>query len=857
MPVLLFTWGMFTGLALFHQQTEIPAIWFRWSTNFPLASAPVVAMLLTVLTLTSWMKVHQQGRGSGIRAILLLAPLISSLVLAQLLAGPIAANRLFKRVPIDCHQTDHHGLFKIEEVSFLPQGAKKWTLSVIESESEADLERAEEKTTAKCLKPGSLLSVVLNPQLDTKADTHTSNTKTQGPSDIESLINTHPGALIQAKVKIKAPKSTLQINGFDVQAYWFSHGISGLAAIQNANKINNRQLSLNPLEWIQRIRFSTGQWITHTLHNHPQQGLVLALVTGDQGLIAPEEREVFNNTGIAHLIAISGLHITMLAGLACWIVSRLWRLKPGLTEFLPSGLAGQYAGVFIALIYGLLAGWGVPAQRTVLMQVGFLLSHLYPGRVSVWNVYWTAMLLSMVVDPWVLFDIGFYLSFGAVGILIFSGWGYRILKVEQPTTQQKLRGFAHAASKAQFVATVGLIPFCAALFNQQSLISPLVNALSIPWMSFVSTPLSMLGTLTGNAWLLHLAAQSLAVQQRWLDASQRLGLITWNLPTQGAWVYAIAVAGVLWILLPRGILPRWPGVLAMCTLLLPVQKAEHGDFWMDVLDVGQGTAVVIRTQNHSLLYDTGPAFTAQSNSARRVILPWLKGHGINQLDQLWLSHDDADHTGGAMVLLQNHSPKQMVSHLQGTHALALQAKAIDTQHLDCKTLQPWEWDGVTFTPISPPYSPPTTDLGRDNNQSCLLKIENTRHSLLLSGDIETAAEQALLSEILTEQKPSNYLKATMLYAPHHGSKTSSSQAFLDAVNPSVVIIQSGWKNRYKHPHNEVLKRYKGMNLTLFHTSQVGALHATLRAGYDEIRVQSALESRLRYWHLHESSAFQP
>jgi competence protein ComEC len=210
-----------------------------------------------------------------------------------------------------------------------------------------------------------------------------------------------------------------------------------------------------------------------------------------------------------------------------------------------------------------------------------------------------------------------------------------------------------------------------------------------------------------------------------------------------------------------------------------------------------------------------------------------------------------------MVLLQNHSPKQMVSHLQGTHALALQAKAIDTQHLDCKTLQPWEWDGVTFTPISPPYSPPTTDLGRDNNQSCLLKIENTRHSLLLSGDIETAAEQALLSEILTGQKPSNYLKATMLYAPHHGSKTSSSQAFLDAVNPNVVIIQSGWKNRYKHPHNEVLKRYKGMNLTLFHTSQVGALHATLRARYDEIRVQSALESRLRYWHLHESSAFQP
>lgn len=839
MPVVLFTWGMFVGLALFHQQTEISTVWHWVSAQMPPVYVHAVVSLLSLLTLLTL------SRNSSSKAIPWLIPLFAALVFAQLLAGPIAADRLGKRVAIECHQTVHQGLFKIEQVSFLPEGAKKWTLSVIQTNAEGEAH-------GTCLKPSALLSVVIN------------------PSTVEHLLNIPPSELVQAKLKIKAPKSTLQMQGFDVQAFWFSHGISGLAAIEHAEIIKGQAQWLSPLEWIQRIRFSTGQWITETLKNHSQKALVLALVTGDQGLIAPEEREVFNNTGIAHLVAISGLHITMLAGLACWVVSQLWRRHPRLTELLPAGMAGQYAGLLIALLYGLLAGWGVPAQRTVHMQAGFLIAHLYPGRVSVWNVYWTAMFLAMLIDPWVLFDIGFYLSFGAVGILIFSGWGFRKFEDEHPSTQQKLRGFANAAFKAQYVATVGLIPFCAVLFNQQSLISPLVNALSIPWMSFVSTPLSMLGTLTGNAWLLHIAAQSLDVQQLWLDASQHLGLITWNLPTQPAWVYALSVIGVLWIFLPRGILPRWPGILAMCALLMPVQKAEQGEFWMDVLDVGQGTAVVIRTQNHSLLYDTGPAFTAQSNSARRVILPWLKTHGITQLDQLWLSHDDADHTGGAMVLLQHHSPRQMVSHLKDEHALVQQAKAIQAQILDCKTLPPWEWDGVQFTPISPPSAPAgadsiakesrsapeTQDLLRDNNQSCMLKIENGKHSVLLSGDIERAAEQALVDQIHTGLMKPDYLKASVLYAPHHGSKTSSSHLFLDAVNPEYVVIQSGWKNRYKHPHPEVLKRYKDKGLTVLGTAQVGALQLRFRREYEELIIQSALQNRLRYWHLHESSAFQ-
>lgn len=848
MPVIFFICGTFLGLVFFHRQTEIPRLWFWLEKQF---SGPFIQGLVPLLALAAFWALsrryasdHQRrNHFSATGLLLFLVPFVG----VHALAGPIAADRLNKRIAMECHQTVQSGLFEIEAIGFLPQGARKWTLSVIQAESESS------GINTNCLKKGATLSVVVDPHLPTK-----------NKELLDQVATARPGQHVQATLQIKAPKSTLQLQGFDVQAHWFAQGISGLATFQSLQITQHEAQWFSPFKWIQRLRFSTGKWITQTLENHPQQGLVLALVTGDQGLISPEDREVFNNTGIAHLVAISGLHITMLAGLSAWLVCLWWRRHPMLVDFLPAAMAGQYAGLIIALLYGLLAGWGVPAQRTVLMQAGFLVARLQPGRVSAWNIYWSAMLLSLLMDPWILFDIGFYLSFGAVGLLTFSTWAYTTFPPEHPSPREHLRTTVYTAVKAQYVATVGLIPFCAALFHQQSLISPFINALSIPWMSFISTPLCMLGTISGNAWLLHVAAQSLEFQELWLNAPASLPLATWNLPQQPFWIYAVTGAGVLWILLPRGVLPRWPGVLAMACLLCPLPKAQEGEFWLDVLDVGQGTAVVVRTQNHSLLYDTGPAFNAQSNSARRVILPWLKSEGVAQLDQVWLSHDDADHTGGALVLLQNHQPKQLVSHLGSSHPIVQQARAIRAENLDCKTLQPWVWDGVRFTPISAPSpsenlhlnSAFTQDLLKDNNQSCLLKIQSGKHSILVTGDVELAAEKALVESISNGQRQPDYLKASVLYAPHHGSKTSSSQAFLNAVNPDTVIIQSGWKNRYKHPHPEVLQRYEHMNLTLLQTAQVGALHLKLHPERQAIGVESALQNRLRYWHLHESSAFQ-
>lgn len=851
MPVVLFTCGTFLGLLLFHRQTEIPSVWFWLENQFPAAfiSAFVLLLGLGALAVLSRRYASNGLRRTGLSQtslLLLLIPVAG----VHLLAGPVAAERLNKRVAIECHQTVHSGQFEIEAIGFLPEGARKWTLSVIHAQGDPTPSGSD----SNCLKKGAKLSLVVDPHLPTK-----------NKELLSQMSAGRPGQHVQATLQIKAPKSTLQMHGFDVQAHWFAHGISGLASMQSLQLNEHQPHGLSPLKWIQRLRFSTGTWITQTLDNHPQQGLVLALVTGDQGLISPEDREVFNNTGIAHLVAISGLHITMLAGLSSWLVSLLWRRHPRLAELLPAGMAGQSAGLAIALLYGLLAGWGVPAQRTVWMQAGFLIVRLHPGRGNVWTVYGSAMLLSLLMDPWVIFDIGFYLSFGAVGLLIYSVWGYTTFPKGHPNLQERLSAYIHASVKAQYVATVGLVPLCAALFHQQSFISPLVNALSIPWMSFISTPLCMLGTLTGNSWLLHAAAQSLEFQTLWLNAPASSPLATWSLPRQPEWTYAVAAAGVLWILLPRGILPRWPGLLAMACLLWPLPKPQQAEFWLDVLDVGQGTAVVVRTQHHSLLYDTGPAFNAQSNSARRVILPWLKSEGVTQLDQVWLSHDDADHTGGAMVLLQNHQPKQLVSHLAINHALIQQANAIQAQNLDCKTLQPWEWDGVRFTPISPPsasdhaMSNPSVskELLKDNNQSCMLKIQSGRHKVLLTGDIELAAEKALLETIRHGAQHVDDLTATLLYAPHHGSKTSSSQAFLNAVKPDNVIIQSGWRNKYRHPHPEVLDRYRQMNINTLQTAQIGALHVRLNPESKEIRVESALQNRLRYWHLHESSAFKP
>jgi len=552
---------------------------------------------------------------------------------------------------------------------------------------------------------------------------------------------------------------------------------------------------------------------------------------------------MFSATGIAHLVAISGLHITLFAMLAGKLFGALWRRSTRLCLRVPAPLAGSAFGLLFAVLYGLVAGWGVPAQRTVFMLFALFVGQVRGGMQSSWDTFFLALFLTLAFDSWAVLDAGFILSFGAVAVLIFITQGhYHFIKPKHE--------FIANAVKAQYTVTIGLILPCAMLFNQQSLISPLANALSIPWMSFVSTPLALIGGLTQQPVLLWLAGDSLSLQRDWLVYFNELSWATLPIHNQPWWVNGLVGLGCLILILPRGLIPRWAGVTLIALLVLPPPRPEHHDFWMTLMDVGQGTAIGIQTQNHLLIYDAGPAFNARADSARRVVLPWMAAHGYRRADMFMLSHDDADHSGGAPLLLQKAPPVQFASSIDKQHSLNQLAQTLKSDIAQCHKLKPWTWDGVTFTPIgldTPAHT--NRKLLAKNNQSCVLKVSNTNHSVLLTGDIEAISEMALLT-----QHGANALRSRVLIVPHHGSKTSSTMPFLQAVRPEYALIQAGWDNQFGHPHRAVIERYEAMGVQWFSTAQNGAMKWRFNHLNCQPDVDDAHALRRRYWHMHESGA---
>ena len=326
----------------------------------------------------------------------------------------------------------------------------------------------------------------------------------------------------------------------------------------------------------------------------------------------------------------------------------------------PAHVVGAAVGISVALVYAGIAGWGLPAQRTVFMLLALFIGTLRQGQQNSWDTFHLAMAPTMLVDPWAVLDAGFILSFGAVAALIFANQGhYRFVKPQQE--------WLIIAIRAQYVATIALLVPCAMLFKQQSVVSPLANALSIPWMSFISTPLALIGGLLNQSWALQAAASSLGVQRIWLTAMHDLPWAVWPLHDQSGWVWLLASMGVVFLLLPTGVVSRLFALALLATLFWPAPRPSNNDFWMHALDVGQGTALVIQTKNHVMLYDAGPAFNDRSNTTRRVTVPWMQSQGHSTFDLFMLSHDDADHSGGAPLLLEQNKAKQLSASMPDHH----------------------------------------------------------------------------------------------------------------------------------------------------------------------------------------------
>jgi len=408
----------------------------------------------------------------------------------------------------------------------------------------------------------------------------------------------------------------------------------------------------------------------------------------------------------------------------------------------------------------------------------------------------------VVLDPWAVLAPGFWLSFGAVAVIAYALGG----RLRRPH-------WLREAINTQWAVTLGLLPLLLVLFQQASVISPIANAFAIPIISLVVVPFTLLGALFRMDWALQFAHAIMATCMQFLQWCGDLPFSTWQQHAPPAWTLLPALLGVLWILLPRGFPMRWLGLAGLLPMiLLEPPRPALGAMQVSVLDVGQGLAVTLRTTTHTLIYDTGPRYSSQSDSGSRIIVPYLRGEGIRQLDGLIVSHNDTDHSGGMASVLAQMPVDWVVSSLaDNTPVLATH------EHMLCYAGQSWMWDGVRFDMLHPSSSSYEDADIKDNNRSCVLRVTSQFGSLLLTGDIEREAEQELL-ETLPDK-----LAVDVLVVPHHGSKTSSTPAFIAAVQPKVTIFTVGYRNRFGHPKQAVLERYAQIGSKAYRSDNDGAV----------------------------------
>ncbi len=634
-------------------------------------------------------------------------------------------------------------------------------------------------------------------------------------------------------VRLKRPHGSINPHGFDFEEWALERNIRAVGYVRKSDGNVRLDERVNqPSYQIERLRQEICERFIQALPGHEYAGVLAALAVGDQRAIPAEQWQVFTRTGINHLMSISGLHVTMVSGLIFSLVYWIWRRSRRLTLCLPARKAAVVAGLIAALAYALLAGFAVPAQRTVYMLAVVAIA-LWLGRFTSATMILTWALLAVVLsDPWAVLSPGFWLSFGAVATIMLVSSG-RIGSLHW------LTGWA----RIQWAITLGLVPALLAMFQQISLVSPIANAIAVPLVSLVVVPLTLLATLPLLDFMLlpaHAVLSGCMDLMRWMSD---LPHAVWSQHAPPTWTIVAAIAGIIWMLLPgslglmSGFPARWLGIPALLPmfLLLP-PKPGPGELWLSVLDVGQGLAVVARTENHTLLYDTGPPSGPGSDSGNRTIVPFLRGEGIERLDAMVVTHADSDHSGGALSVLQAVPVERLVSSLNDGHPIQLAAG----KKQRCQAGETWQWDGVQFDMLHPPAQSYGNPGLKTNALSCVLKISTPHGSVLLPADIEKQSEYQLLAQA------GDRLRSTVLVAPHHGSKTSSTDEFVHQVNPRLVIFTVGYRNRFGHPRDAVMERYRALGSRLLRSDADGAV--LLRFAENDIAVETSRALRRRYWH---------
>ncbi|QSN62683.1 ComEC/Rec2 family competence protein [Caballeronia sp. M1242] len=648
--------------------------------------------------------------------------------------------------------------------------------------------------------------------------------------------------------------------------------------------------AIGPWLAIDRWRARIRQRIETVLADAPHRGIVVALAVGAQDSVSDADWAVLRATGTSHLVAISGLHIGFVAGLAAFTCGFVWkriRLRgvPAPLVVAAPKVAALGAASFAAF-YAALAGFNVPTQRTLWTLAVFAVAFVGGRRPAASVVLAWALALVLIVDPWAVTSPGFWLSFVAVAAILhgIAAYGRHAKKAPSDDTDDwlagmeardpllpdevasgqavadapsrkpsrsltsachraadKIRGHLASSARVQYAVTLSLAPLTAYWFSQIPLVGPLANAFAIPWISFVVTPATLVALILPaplDVPMLHLAHSALCILfdalERLADAGPAWSL--WHLRQPGMFALAASLAGAAWALAPRGWPLRFAVPLTWLPLLVPASNGvADGAVRVTALDIGQGSALVVETARHTLLFDAGPG-PESTHAGERIVAPYLLATGVRSLDALVVSHSDSDHAGGAPAVLQAVAVRQLLASLPASHPLWSDAKKRGGDTLRCVAGQHWIWDRVDFRVLWPDPGPLT---GTPNHQACVLKVTNAAgRAALFTADIEADVERTLLA------RDAAALRADVLIVPHHGSRTSSTEPFLDSVGPLAAVFQVGYRNRFHHPNPTVYARYRLRDIALTRSDEDGA--ARIDMG-EEIVLDRYRQTHARCW----------
>jgi competence protein ComEC len=639
------------------------------------------------------------------------------------------------------------------------------------------------------------------------------------------------------QMRLTKPHAPFNPHGFDRERWWWEHGIGAVGTVRNGPRDRApERLSEGRGRTVDGARQWVSERIAAQVLDPRSAGVLAALVVGEQSAIDSDDWTLFRITGVSHLMSISGLHVTMFAWLAVVAVGAAWRKLawrwPALAWWMPVQRAAGVGGVALAAGYAMFAGWGVPAQRTVLM-LAIVVGLRLAGRQWPWPAIWLwALAAVLLLDPWSWLQAGFWLSFVAVAILFATDPGRQVGPGVTPGGEpvHLVRRMARSVVglvREQGVVTVALTPLSLVLFGQISVVGFAANLLAIPWVTLVLTPLALVGIGFAPAW--DLAGFAVHLLTAWLDwlAQWSWASVYQAVPPLGVGLLAVAGAVLLVLRLPMAI--RLAGLMALWPVYAwSPPKPGQGEYEVVAWDVGQGSAILVRTAGHNLLFDTGPKYSSHSDAGERIVVPTLRAMG-EDLDTVVVSHKDLDHSGG----------------MDAVQAVWPQARWLSSFDAEparrCLAGQQWTWDGVVFDMLHPTpahFGEQGEALLSSNAMSCTLRISNARTSAWLSGDLDAERETRLAMA-------NPELRATLLISPHHGSRTSSSPVLLNTLRPSWVVVQSGFRNRFGHPSPTVLTRYRERGIPWVNSPSCGAAIWRSDAPQD---LRCYREMVRRYWH---------